>query len=137
MTESKHHRKHSRIRSDHATELAEDYVEAVAEIIELQGTCRAVDLKKRFGVSHVTVNRTIGRMVRDGFMTTEPYGPVELTTKGTRLARASAERHKVVLDFLLALGVSESTAATDSEGIEHHVSKETLTAMQVFLEKSQ
>jgi DtxR family manganese transport transcriptional regulator len=122
-----------RIRSDHATEVAEDYVEAIAEATRVKGSCRAVDLAKHFEVSHVTVNRTIGRLVRDGFVETIPYGPVELTAKGKMLARAAAERHEIVYQFLLALGVSESTARTDSEGIEHHVSSETLRKMKAHL----
>ena len=126
---------HSRIRSDHATELAEDYVEAIAEILERQEACRAVDLAERFEVSHVTVNRTIGRLVRDGYVETEPYGPVLLTTKGKRVARTAAERHQVVLEFLLALGVSQEIAQVDSEGIEHHVSPETLQAMRSFIQR--
>ena len=125
--------RHSRTRSDHATELAEDYVEAIAEVVEAQGTCRAVDLVQQFQVSPVTVNRTIGRLQRDGFVETEPYGPINLTPAGKTLAAASKDRHEIVLEFLMALGVSEATAAADSEGIEHHVSAETLKAMQSYL----
>ena len=129
-------KQHSRIRSDHATELAEDYVEAIDDIIDSKGACRAVDLASHFGVSHVTVNRTIGRLKRDGYVTTEPYAPIELTAKGKRIAKKSRERHQIVFQFLQAIGVSESTAATDSEGIEHHVSAETLSAMKKFMDPS-
>ena len=127
--------RHSRTRNDHATELAEDYVEAIAAIIDTQGSCRAVDLKNQFQVSHVTVSRTIGRLQRDGFVVTEPYGPIELTDDGRKLARYSSRRHETVFQFLRAIGVSKSTAATDSEGIEHHVSPETLKAMQQFVDQ--
>lgn len=123
---------HRRVRSDHATELAEDYVEAIAEIIEQGGTCRGTDLAQRFAVSHVTVNRTIARLQRDGYVTTEPYGPVELTARGRKMARESARRHEIVVNFLLALGVSEDVAHIDSEGIEHHCSQETLEKMAEF-----
>ena len=133
---SKHPNRHSRTRSDHATELAEDYVEAIAALIQDQGTCRAVDLVNQFQVSHVTVKRTIGRLQRDGYVTTQPYGPVKLTAAGRRLAAASRRRHEVVYKFLLAIGVSDSVAVSDSEGIEHHVSPETLAAMNSFLEAS-
>ncbi len=126
--------RHSRVRSDHRTELAEDYVEAIADTIEAQGTCRAVDLAHQFQVSHVTVNRTIGRLERDGYVTTAPYAPIELTKEGHRLAATSRRRHEVVYQFLLAIGVPEATAATDSEGIEHHVSPESLEAMRAFVE---
>ncbi len=123
----------SRTRSDHATELVEDYVEAIASICEQEGACRAVHLVKLFRVSNATVNRTVGRLVRDGYAATEPYGPIELTEKGRRLAEASQQRHDTVIAFLRALGVSEETALIDSEGIEHHVSQETLDAMRNFV----
>lgn len=124
---------HQRTRSDHATEMAEDYVEAIADMVERNGLCRAGDLVRLFNVTHATVNNTVGRLVRDGFVTTEPYQPLELTRKGTALARKCRERHEIVRAFLLALGVSESTAIADSEGIEHHVSPETLKAMKRLL----
>jgi len=131
----KRQNRHSRTRSDHATELAEDYVEAIADCIELCGSCRAVDLVKQFQVSHVTVNRTIGRLQRDGYVVTEPYAPLQLTRTGKKLAQASRRRHEIVYRFLIELGIGESTAAADSEGIEHHVSPETLAAMQRYLER--
>lgn len=124
---------HQRTRSDHATEMAEDYVEAIAEIADEHGLCRASDLVQRFKVTHATVNNTIGRLVRDGYVTTEPYRPLELTAQGRTLARKCRQRHEIVRSFLLALGVSEATAVADSEGIEHHVSPETLKAMQRVL----
>ena len=125
---------HERTRNDHATEVAEDYVEAIAEFIEQAGECRVKDLATRFAVSHVTVNRTVARLERDGFVATQPYGPVHLTGQGRTLAFASRERHEIVVEFLVTLGVSESTAAIDAEGIEHHVSRETLDAMRRFTE---
>jgi len=117
---------HKRTRSDHALETAEDYVEAIEEIASRDGACRVRDLAERFGVSHVTVVRIIKRLQGEGYVETAPYKPVALTAKGKRLAKSSRERHDVVYRFLLALGVSEKTAAIDSEGIEHHVSAETL-----------
>jgi DtxR family manganese transport transcriptional regulator len=124
---------HQRTRSDHASEIAEDYVEAIAETIARNGLCRASDLVEQFNVTHATVNNTVGRLVRDGFIVTEPYQPLDLTVKGRTLARQCRERHEVVHAFLLALGISETTAIADSEGIEHHVSVETLKAMQQVL----
>lgn len=127
---------HERTRDDHATELAEDYVEAIADLMESKGACRLIDLAAHFGVTHVTANRTVGRLQRDGLVTTEPYAPIELTAAGKRLAKASRRRHEIVYQFLLALGVRKKTAAADSEGIEHHVSPETLRKMQQFLKQA-
>lgn len=117
---------HERTRRDHANETAEDYVEAVADIVAAEGACRVRDLADRFGVSHVTVVRIVKRLESAGFITTEPYRPIELTPEGERLARRCRERHEIVYRFLLAIGVDERTAAIDSEGVEHHLSPATL-----------
>lgn len=125
---------HRRTRSDHARETAEDYVEAIAGIIASTGRCRIVDLTDHFGVAHVTVIKIVRRLEGEGLVTTEPYRPVELTAKGRRLAKACRERHDLVYRFLRELGVSESVAANDAEGVEHHLSPETLKQMRAFLE---
>lgn len=127
---------HRRTRNDHATETAEDYVEAIAHVLETQGSCRVVDLARRFGVSHVTVSRIIARLQDEGLVQTEAYRPVELTTKGRRLAKKSRERHEIVYQFLLAIGVDEKTATVDAEGIEHHVSPVTLERFEAFVHQS-
>lgn len=124
---------HKRTRDDHASEVAEDYVEAIADTIAAQGVCRSVDLVQQFSVTHATVNNTVARLHRDGLVTTAPYQPVELTPAGKRLAKASRKRHEIVKSFLEAMGISPQTAAIDSEGIEHHVSAETLRAMKKIL----
>lgn len=124
---------HARTREDHSTEVAEDYVEAIADMIQRTGRCRSVDLASSFAIAHATVNKTVGRLCRDGLVRTTPYGPIELTAAGIELANACRERHEIVLAFLLAIGVDEKTAVLDSEGIEHHVSQVTLEAMKRFL----
>jgi len=116
----------ARVRAAHAAELTEDYVEAIGDLIALNGKARVVDLARRFGVSHVTVSRTIGRLQRDGYVVTSPYRPVELTDSGRALAATSRARHAVVLKFLLGIGVPPRAAEIDAEGVEHHVSEATL-----------
>jgi DtxR family manganese transport transcriptional regulator len=116
-------------RRDHSSETAEDYVEAVAQISAQNGLCRVIDLARTFAVSSVTVNRTLARLKRDGWIEVEPYGPVSLTEAGQQLAERCRLRHETVLNFLLSLGISPETAEIDAEGIEHHVSPETLQAM--------
>ncbi len=127
---------HRRTRSDHANETAEDYVEAIAEIIAEQSVCRVVDLANRFAVSHVTVSRILNRLVTVGLVETKPYQPVQLSGAGAKLAEQSRRRHQTVYQFLLALGVSAKTAAIDTEGIEHHVSPETLRRFEAFTQRA-
>jgi DtxR family manganese transport transcriptional regulator len=123
-----------RTRDDHSRENAEDYVELIETLIQETGEARAVDLAERLGVSHVTVSKTVQRLQREGYVTTQPYRSIFLTDKGRAVAAESRARHDLVLRFLMALGVTADVAETDSEGIEHHVSQETLQAMRRFLE---
>jgi len=118
------------VRGSHANETAEDYVEAIAETLQQKGTCRGVDLAKVFCVSQVTVTKTMARLQVEGLVSFEAYGPYSLTAAGARLAVRTKRRHAVVLDFLRAIGISEGTAQVDAEGMEHHVSPETLEAFQ-------
>ncbi len=124
-----------RTRVEHAQETAQDYVELIAELIVGAGEARAIDMARRLGVTHVTVGRTIQRLQREGFVTTQPYRSIFLTAAGRRLAQESRRRHEIVAEFLKSLGVSETTAQSDAEGIEHHVSQETLNAFVKHLRK--
>ncbi len=127
--------RHRRTRSDHAKETAEDYVEAIDEIHSAQGRCRVVDLARRFDVSHVTVTKVIARLKREGLVESEPYRPLKLTVRGRDLASRSRKTHEIVYQFLRAIGVSEPTAAIDTEGIEHHVSRQTLECFRRLTEQ--
>jgi DtxR family manganese transport transcriptional regulator len=120
-------------RAAHAREIAEDYVEAIAELIAGSGEARVTDLARRLGVTHVTVNRTIARLRRAGYVTALPYRAIFLTPSGEKLAAESRRRHETVVRFLRALGVPEAAAQRDAEGIEHHVSPETLAAFSRHL----
>jgi DtxR family manganese transport transcriptional regulator len=124
------------VRDAHAQETAEDYCEAILDLLEQHGQCRVVHLAARFGVSHVTVVRIIERLDAENLVITEPYRPVQLSPEGKRLARRSRDRHDVVYAALLALGVPPKAAAADAEGIEHHVSTETLKHLRRFVARS-
>ncbi len=121
-------------REAHRSELAEDYAELIADLIETTGEARAVDIARALGVSHPTVVKTLNRLRRDGLVTSQPYRSVFLTAEGWAMARAARHRHRIVLDFLIALGVPPEAARQDAEGIEHHVGEETLKAFARFME---
>ena len=122
-----------RTRDDHRHEMAEDYVELIETLVQESGVARAVDLAERLRVSQVTVSRTLRRLERDGFLTAPPYRTILLTPKGAELAAKSRDRHNLVFQFLVQLGISMETAESDAAGIEHHVSEETLVAMKQFV----
>jgi DtxR family manganese transport transcriptional regulator len=124
----------ARTRRDHSQELAQDYVEMIAELITKTGEARLIDLARGLGVTHVTASRTLQRLQRQGLVTTQPYRSIFLTNPGRNLAKESRDRHEVVVRFLISLGVPSNVAESDAEGIEHHVSRETLAAFLTHLE---
>jgi len=124
-----------RTREEHSHEIAQDYVEIIAELIADTGEARVIDLARRLGVTHVTVARTIQRLQRDGLVTSRPYRSIFLTASGSTLSEESRTRHEIVVEFLSSLGVPARIAQSDAEGIEHHVSAETLHAFVKHLRK--
>lgn len=125
----------NRTREEHAQETAQDYVELIAELIEGSGAARVTEMARRLGVTHVTVNRTIQRLIRGGLVTAEPYRSIFLTDAGKKLSEESRRRHRIVSDFLESLGVPADVAHVDAEGMEHHVSEETLRAFTKHLKE--
>ncbi len=124
-----------RTREEHAQEIAQDYVEIIAELIAATGEARVIDIARRLGVTHVTVARTIQRLQRNGLVTSLPYRSIFLTPIGSKLSEESRTRHEIVVEFLESLGVPAPIAQSDAEGLEHHVSKETLEAFVKHLRK--
>jgi len=120
------------MRDARSSEVAEDYVELVGDLIAEHGTARLTDLADCLGVAPATAAKALQRLQRDGLVETRPYRSITLTTEGERVAAASRERHRIVHAFLIALGVDEETAEADAEGIEHHVSPETLALFETM-----
>ncbi|MBI4724108.1 MAG: manganese-binding transcriptional regulator MntR [Rhodomicrobium sp.] len=116
-------------------ELVEDYVELIDDLISAQGEARQVDIAGRLGVAQPTVAKMLKRLTEEGLVSQQPYRGVFLTDMGQRLAVEARERHRAVEAFLLSLGVSAETARRDAEGIEHHVSAETLDAFRRFVKQ--
>ena len=124
---------YSNIRNQNKNEILEDYVEAIQEISEIKGDVKNADLAIHFGVSQATINKNLKRLITSKLATSEPYRSIFLTNEGKKLAAISKEKHNIVYQFLIKLGVSKKVAQYDSEGIEHHVSDETLKLMKNFL----
>lgn len=122
-------------RNHHVSELAEDYVEIISDLILLKGEARVSDISEYLGVSHVTVVRTVERLKKKGYLHSNHHQPVTLTEEGKKLAIFSKERHLFLLKYLTSLGVPENIASIDVEGMEHHVSQTTMDAFRHHLEK--
>jgi DtxR family manganese transport transcriptional regulator len=125
-----------RAREANRRETAEDYVELIDDLARDHGEARLVDLSHMLGVSAATARKVLDRLQRAGLVESRRYRGLFLTDEGRALAAWSRERHEVVEAFLLAIGVPPGAAELDAEGIEHHVSRETLQAMARFLGRS-
>ena len=99
-----------RSRRDRSVEIAQDYAEAIADLSSSLGEARVVDLARRLGVTHVTVNRTLARLKKIGLVNMEPYRAIFLTNAGHKLAEECKQRHETVVYFLRSLGISERMA---------------------------
>lgn len=122
------------MRQARSEALIEDYLELIADLIEDGNEARQVDIAARLGVAQPTVAKMLSRLAADGLVSRKPYRGVFLTDAGRRVAHESRERHQIVEAFLRSLGVSADTARIDAEGIEHHVSTETLDAFRRAIE---
>ena len=105
-------------REAHSTEMAEDYVELVGDLILEQGEARLTDLATHMGVSNATAAKVVQRLKRLGLVENRPYRSIFLTPQGEAVAAGSRARHQIVVSFLRALGVSAEAAEIDAEGIE-------------------
>jgi DtxR family manganese transport transcriptional regulator len=121
-------------RNARRSAVREDYLELIADLIDSSAgrPVRAVDLVNRLGVTQPTVAKMISRLRREGFLARGQRADLELTRDGRAVAIKSKKRHEIVLRFLLSLGLSRSIAERDAEGLKHHVSDATLSALEAF-----
>ena len=124
-----------KVRDAHKSENTEDYLEIIADLLNIKGEARIVDIANKLDIAQATANKTIQRLQNQGFVKKEPYRSIFLTLKGQQLASISKKRHIIVLTFLKNLGLDIKTAEADAEGIEHHVSDKTLKKMEQFNKK--
>lgn len=135
IDEASHAESFRRVRDARRAELVEDYVELIAELIDTEGGARQVDVARRLGVAQPTVAKMVRRLEDEALVTRAAASRgIALTEAGRELAEEARRRHQIVERFLLALGVEPQVARGDAEGIEHHVSRETLRAFERFLD---
>lgn len=138
---------YAKTRHDHSSETSEDYVEAIYRLVgphdprkgercESAPNVRTVEIARSFAVAQPTATKVLSRLEREGLVCIHRRQHVHLTQAGESLAVRSLERHQTVVALLKVLGVSPVQAELDAEGVEHHVSEESLEAVRRFL-KSQ
>jgi Mn-dependent DtxR family transcriptional regulator len=111
----------------------EDYLEVIYELIEHKGYATTVDISNYLNVSSPSVTKMLQRLHESGHINYEKYRGISLTESGMAVAENIHERHGVLAEFLIMIGVEAETANRDAEGIEHHLHLETLRKLEEFI----
>jgi Mn-dependent DtxR family transcriptional regulator len=123
-----------------ATVAAEDYLEKIEQLISRKGYARVVDIAAELKISQASVTAMVQRLDAEGFVKYEKYRGMVLTSSGLEVARRIAHRHQLLTEFLRVIGVAdEKVIYDDVEGMEHHISPETFSAIEAltrYLEKN-
>ena len=109
---------------------AEDYLEAILMLKEERGYVRAIDVADKLGVTKPSVSFATKRLRENGYITTDPAGMLVLLPPGLEIAERMYERHKLLTELLIGLGVSPETARDEACKIEHDLSEETFAAIR-------
>ena len=118
------------------TKSLEDYIEVVYVLIHEKNRARVRDIASTLKVKMPSVVKGISELKKLELVTQEPYGDVELTAKGRRIATIILNRHNKIRDFLMLLGVSRRVADKDACQMEHIISAETFDCIRSYLRKS-
>lgn len=115
-------------------ESAENYLEAILMLKKQNGYVRSVDIAHELNFSKASVSVAMKNLREEGYVTTDADGGLDLTEKGLEIAENVYDRHAVIAEALIALGVSEAVAYEDSCKIEHCLSEETFTKIKAYFE---
>ncbi|MER2151671.1 MAG: metal-dependent transcriptional regulator [Candidatus Limivicinus sp.] len=114
---------------------AEDYLETMLMLKEERGYIRSVDVAEKLGVTKPSVSYVTKRLRENGYITTDPAGMIVLLEPGLEIAERMYERHKLLTELLVGLGVSPETAREDACKIEHDLSVESFDAIRRHAQK--
>ena len=120
----------------HLQESGEMYLETIFILTSKSKNVRSIDVCEHMGFSKPSVSRAIGLLKSGGYVEVDSDGYLSLTDHGREVAIKVYDRHKILTEFLVSLGVSEETASNDACKIEHCISDESLEAIKKSIENS-
>ena len=116
-------------------ESAEDYLETILILKQTKGAVRSIDIVRYMEFSKPSVSRAMGLLRENGYIHMEKEGGIELTDAGREIAERIYERHRLLSEWLMALGVPEKIATKDACRIEHDISSETFEKLKEHISK--
>ena len=121
------------VKKEDRTDRMEDYLEVIYELILEKGYATTVDISSYLNVSSPSVTKMMQKLDETGYLKYEKYRGIKLTNEGIRIARNIRNRHGLLAEFFMIIGIDEETANNDAEGIEHHLHPETMKKLEEFI----
>ena len=121
------------VKKEDRTDRMEDYLEVIYELILEKGYATTVDISSYLNVSSPSVTKMMQKLDETGYLIYEKYRGIKLTNEGIRIARNIRNRHGLLAEFFMIIGIDEETANNDAEGIEHHLHPETMKKLEEFI----
>lgn len=123
---------HQTVRTGSSTRM-EDYLEVIAELVELKGYATTLDISRYMNVSAPSVTKMLQRLDENGYLEYEKYHGINLTSKGSQIAETIRQKHGILLEFFEILGIGHEMANQDAEGVEHHLNQKTIKQLRKFI----
>lgn len=115
------------------TDRMEDYLEVIYELVEQKGYATTVDISNYLNVSPPSVTKMMQKLDETGYLNYEKYRGIRLTEEGVQIAENIRNKHGLLAEFFIMIGVDEESANNDAEGIEHHLHPETIKKLKEFM----
>lgn len=112
----------------------EDYLERIYKLIDEKGYARVSDIAEGLEVHPSSVTKMIQKLDKDNYLIYEKYRGLVLTNKGKKMGKRLVDRHQLLESFLTMIGVQEENIYRDVEGIEHHLSWDSITCIETLVE---
>ena len=116
-----------------STTREEDYLEVIAELVELKGYATTLDISRFMNVSPPSVTKMLQKLDEKKYLEYEKYHGINLTNKGKQVADTIRRKHSTLLEFFEVLNVGQGIANQDTEGLEHHLSDKTIKQLKKYI----
>ena len=116
-----------------STTREEDYLEVIAELVELKGYATTLDISRYMNVSPPSVTKMLQKLDEKKYIEYEKYHGINLTTNGKQVADSIRRKHSILLEFFEILNIGQEIANQDTEGLEHHLNPKTIRQLRNYI----
>ena len=116
-----------------STTSEEDYLEVIAELVEMKGYATTLDISRFMNVSPPSVTKMLQKLDEKKYLEYEKYHGINLTSMGKQVADTIRRKHSILLEFFEILNVGKEIANQDAEGLEHHLNDKTIRQLRKYI----